>query len=69
MTRSRVVSAEREGGLWSVDVEDSATGAVNTFQARMLINAAGPWVDVVLSNAVRKNRSTMSAWFRAAISS
>ncbi|WP_436099778.1 glycerol-3-phosphate dehydrogenase [Pararhizobium sp. LjRoot238] len=55
MTRSRVVSAKREGGLWSVDVEDGATGAVNTFKARMLINAAGPWVDVVLSNAVRKN--------------
>ena len=56
MTRSRVVSARREGGLWSVDVEDGATGAVNTFKARMLINAAGPWVDVVLSNAVGKNK-------------
>ncbi len=56
MTRSRVVSAKREAGLWSVDVEDGATGAVNTFKARMLINAAGPWVDVVLSNAVRKNK-------------
>ncbi|WP_349436143.1 glycerol-3-phosphate dehydrogenase [Pararhizobium sp. A13] len=55
MTRSRVVSAKREGGLWSVDVEDGATGAVNTFKTRMLINAAGPWVDVVLSKAVRKN--------------
>jgi glycerol-3-phosphate dehydrogenase len=55
MTRSRVVSAEREGGLWSINVEDAATGAVNTFKARMLVNAAGPWVDVVLSNVVRKN--------------
>src|SRR5690606_22104427 len=25
------------------------------FRARMLVNAAGPWVDVVLSHAVRKN--------------
>ncbi|WP_436079850.1 glycerol-3-phosphate dehydrogenase [Pararhizobium sp. LjRoot235] len=56
MTRSRVVSARREGGLWSIDVEDGETGAVNTFKARMLINAAGPWVDVVLSNAVRKDK-------------
>ncbi|OBZ94398.1 glycerol-3-phosphate dehydrogenase [Pararhizobium polonicum] len=55
MTRSRVVSAEREGGLWTVDVENVATGAVSTFKARMLVNAAGPWVDVVLSNALRKN--------------
>ncbi|MBW9066348.1 glycerol-3-phosphate dehydrogenase [Rhizobium herbae] len=56
MTRSRVVSARREGGLWSVDVENDASGVVNTFKARMLINAAGPWVDVVLSNAVGKNK-------------
>ncbi|WP_372353150.1 glycerol-3-phosphate dehydrogenase [Pararhizobium sp. YC-54] len=55
MTRSRVISAERQGNLWVVDVEDGATGAVSTFKARMLVNAAGPWVDVVLSNAVRKN--------------
>ena len=55
MTRSRVVSAERKDGLWSVNVEDTATGAVSTFKARMVVNAAGPWVDVVLSHAVRKN--------------
>lgn len=56
MTRSRVVSARREDGLWSIDVEDGETGAVNTLKARMLINAAGPWVDVVLSNVVRKHK-------------
>nr|WP_275785512.1 glycerol-3-phosphate dehydrogenase [Rhizobium gei] len=55
MTRSRVVSAERDGGLWVVKVEDRATGVVDLFRARMLVNAAGPWVDVVLSNAVRRN--------------
>ncbi len=55
MTRSRVVSAEREGDLWSVSVEDITTGAISIFKARMLVNAAGPWVDVVLSGAVRKN--------------
>jgi glycerol-3-phosphate dehydrogenase len=55
MTRSRVVSAEREGDLWSVSVEDITTGTISIFKARMLVNAAGPWVDVVLSGAVRKN--------------
>jgi glycerol-3-phosphate dehydrogenase len=55
MTRAKVLSAEREGDLWSVKVEDVATGTVSLFRARMLVNAAGPWVDVVLSHAVRKN--------------
>jgi glycerol-3-phosphate dehydrogenase len=55
MTRARVVSAEREGDLWSVSVEDITTGTISIFKARMLVNAAGPWVDVVLSGAVRKN--------------
>ena len=55
MTRSRVVSAERQDGIWTVSVEDHATGALKTFKSRMVINAAGPWVDVVLSNAVRRN--------------
>ena len=56
MTRAKVLSAEREGEFWSVKVEDAATGAVSQFKARMLVNAAGPWVDVVLSHAVRKNK-------------
>ncbi|HTO32575.1 MAG TPA: glycerol-3-phosphate dehydrogenase, partial [Pararhizobium sp.] len=55
MTRSRVVSAVREGSVWVIKVEDTATGIVSTFRSRLLVNAAGPWVDVVLSNAVRKN--------------
>ena len=55
LSRSRVVSARRADGLWSVEVEDRASGAVTTVKARMLINAAGPWVDRVLSEAVGQN--------------
>ena len=56
MSRAKVVSVRREGGLWNVDVKENATGAVKTVQARMLVNASGPWVDNVLSNAAGKNQ-------------
>jgi glycerol-3-phosphate dehydrogenase len=49
-TRTRMVSAERENGLWNVTVEDVASGARETVQAKMLVNAAGPWVADVLSD-------------------
>ncbi|HQZ11692.1 MAG TPA: glycerol-3-phosphate dehydrogenase [Devosia sp.] len=49
-TRSKVISARREGALWRVEIEgrngrESAT-------ARMLVNAAGPWVDTVMTRAL-----------------
>jgi glycerol-3-phosphate dehydrogenase len=56
MSRAKVVSVRREGGLWNVDVKESATGTIKTVQARMLVNASGPWVDNVLSNAAGKNQ-------------
>ncbi len=56
MSRAKVVSVRREDGLWKVDVKEAATGNVKTVHARMLINASGPWVDNVLSNAAGKNQ-------------
>ncbi|MGK9284301.1 glycerol-3-phosphate dehydrogenase [Sinorhizobium meliloti] len=55
MARTRVVSARREGGRWAIEIENAATGARGTIRARMLVNAAGPWVDRVLSEAVGNN--------------
>ncbi len=55
MARTRVVSARREGGRWAIETESTETGARETIRARMLVNAAGPWVDRVLSEAVGNN--------------
>jgi glycerol-3-phosphate dehydrogenase len=55
LTRSKVVSARREGGLWLISVKDGASGTVNVHQARMLVNASGPWVDQVLTGAFGRN--------------
>ncbi|MFN3211363.1 MAG: FAD-dependent oxidoreductase, partial [Roseovarius sp.] len=44
LTRTRVTAARREGELWKIDLEDTATGALLTRRARALVNAGGPWV-------------------------
>jgi len=50
-TRTRVVKAEREAGHWRVTLRDLASGSERVIEARLLVNAAGPWVDRVLSEA------------------
>jgi len=54
-TRAKVASARREGELWRVSVEDLQTGRTEEVRARLLVNAAGPWVDMVLAGTVGQN--------------
>ena len=58
-TRTKVTSARREGGLWSVTVEDTASGRSERVKARLFVNAAGPWVDKLLQGAVGANESNV----------
>lgn len=53
--RTKVVSARREKGIWAIETEDMTTGERGFHAARMLVNAAGPWVDKVLAGAVGQN--------------
>ena len=55
LNRAKVVSARREGGIWQIGVREKDGGAVRTYRARMMVNAAGPWVDQVLAGAVGRN--------------
>lgn len=50
-TRTEVVAAHRDGGAWVVTLRRRDTGAEETIRARMLINAAGPWVAEMLGRA------------------
>jgi glycerol-3-phosphate dehydrogenase len=50
-TRTKVVKARRQDDLWDVLIEDTRTKQQETIQARLLVNAAGPWVDTVLSQS------------------
>ena len=44
-------------GLWQVELEDRRDGSRRRVTARGLVNAAGPWVEQVLSRAVGVNSS------------
>jgi glycerol-3-phosphate dehydrogenase len=57
MPRTKVVSARQENGLWSIETIDGLTGRAELHRARMLVNAAGPWVDAVLRSALRQNEA------------
>ncbi|MCP4315964.1 MAG: glycerol-3-phosphate dehydrogenase [Hyphomicrobiales bacterium] len=50
-TRTKVSHVQRADGIWHVDVEDLTKGKTEMIRARVLINAAGPWVDEVLRTA------------------
>ncbi len=49
LTRTKLISAESAGGIWRATLEDTETGARQTRRARMLVNAAGPWVAEVIA--------------------
>lgn len=55
LNRTKVVSARAENGVWTIVTQNALNGDTATFTARMLVNAAGPWVDDVLSGAVGRN--------------
>jgi D-erythritol 1-phosphate dehydrogenase len=47
-TRTEVTAAHREGAHWLVTLRDAASGRSELARARVLVNAAGPWVEDVL---------------------
>lgn len=49
-TRCKFLSAEPHDGTWSASLE--ADGLRRTVRARILVNAAGPWVEGVLRNVI-----------------
>ena len=54
-TRTRAIEARQRDGRWQVTVEDTMTGARSTISARVLINAAGPWVHEFLAGTIGLN--------------
>ncbi len=56
-TRTKVVSARREDGYWSISTKNCRSGEISQHKARLLVNASGPWVDKILGEAINSNRS------------
>jgi len=51
-THTRLVSATRHAAHWDAVIEDE-TGTRTTVQAKILVNAAGPWVADMLHNTLK----------------
>ena len=54
LPRTEVVRAEPRDGLWAVHTECRRTGRKQVHRARVLVNAAGPWIDAVLSGPLAR---------------
>ena len=52
-TRHRCVKAERKDGMWEVEIENQLTGEKEVVNARLLVNAAGPWVSSLFQSALK----------------
>lgn len=55
MTRTRVASAQCDNGLWRIETQNIETGEIATHQAKMLVNAGGPWVGDIIQTKMRLN--------------
>ncbi len=68
LTRTRVVSAERDAGALAGDA-GRTRGRRAVVTARALVNAGGPWVgDVIARRASASIRPRRCGWCAAAIS-
>lgn len=54
-TRTKVEDARFANGVWTVLLHDRIEETYYEVQARLIVNAAGPWVDHVLSQALGHN--------------
>ncbi|MEO3431814.1 glycerol-3-phosphate dehydrogenase [Inquilinus sp. CAU 1745] len=55
LVRTRCVSARREEDQWRATLRDETTGAEREVTAKILVNAAGPWVDSFLKNVAGRD--------------
>ncbi|MEQ8967128.1 MAG: glycerol-3-phosphate dehydrogenase [Azospirillaceae bacterium] len=53
--RTRCTAARREDGHWRATLTDVDTGETREVRARILVNAAGPWVDKFLQAGLGRN--------------
>ena len=54
-TRTKVVSAQRDGDVWKIETQNVATGEQTATRARILVNASGPWVEDIIRTKAQVN--------------
>ncbi|MES0881276.1 glycerol-3-phosphate dehydrogenase [Roseibium sp. SCP14] len=58
LTRTKFIGAKRENGMWSVVLQDVASGDERTVTASVLVNAGGPWVAEMLHSIAGADHSS-----------
>jgi len=53
-TRTTCLGAVRENNLWTITLADGRTGEKQTIQAKVLVNASGPWMDTTIATLEHK---------------
>lgn len=56
LTRTRVISARRDGDVWVAQLANS-DGSTRDLHARAIVNTGGPWVEQILGNVAGVNSS------------
>lgn len=56
LTRTECIRAERAQGVWMVELRNTKSGDVQRVRARAICNAAGPWVNKVVSSMEKTQR-------------
>lgn len=51
MTYTKCVGLKREEDLWRINLAEAAGGKLSSISARMVVNAAGPWVSEIVDQA------------------
>jgi len=52
--RNKVIKAKRENGIWLLTTKDMVTGKIGKTHAKVIVNAAGPWVDEILGEVLKQ---------------
>ncbi|KCV81248.1 glycerol-3-phosphate dehydrogenase [Actibacterium atlanticum] len=58
MVREKVVRASADDGVWSVTLQNTETGTEREVRAKLVVNAAGPWVGDVLNGPLKSEDQT-----------
>ena len=54
---TKVTRMSRQNGHWHIEIKDTDSGATEEINAKLVVNAAGPWVDEVLKDVLGRNDS------------
>ncbi|MBT5383578.1 MAG: glycerol-3-phosphate dehydrogenase, partial [Kordiimonadaceae bacterium] len=59
LPKHKCISAIRKNGSWEIILKNRSSGENRTLKAKVLINAAGPWLDKVISNVLDQHKPSL----------